>query len=62
MDEGWMEGERTSAKRWREVTFDLMGWSKWVQNAHYVKKCTIFSTQERPTEAILEPNKAPASQ
>ena len=40
-----------------EVTFDLIGWPKWAQNANYVKKCTIFLTQEWPTKTILEPNK-----
>ena len=39
-----------------------MGWPKLVQNANYIKKCIIFLTQERPTEAILELKNAPASQ
>ena len=38
----FFEWDRKSAKMWLEVTFDLMGWPKWVQNANNVQKCTIF--------------------
>ena len=36
------EWDRKQQTMWLEVTFDLMGWPKRVQNANYVKKCTIF--------------------
>ena len=39
-----------------------MGSYEWVQNANYVKKYIISLTQERPTDAILELNKAPPDQ
>ena len=45
----WMHGYmnekgviKKTPKGWLEVTFDLMGWPKWVQNANYVNKRTIF--------------------
>ena len=44
------------------MAFDLMGWSEMVQNAKYAMKNTSFRTQEGPTQAILEPNKAQADQ
>ena len=27
-----------------EVALDHMGWPKWIENANYVKRCTIFGT------------------
>ena len=58
----FFEWDRKRARTLIEVAFDLMGWPKWVQNANYVHKCTIFWSQQWPTKAILEPNKDQAGQ
>ena len=39
----FFEWDRKLAKTLLEVAFDLTGWPKWVQDANYAKKCTIFS-------------------
>ena len=38
----FFEWNRKQAKTLLEVALDLMEWPKWVQNANYVKTCTIF--------------------
>ena len=44
-------GEK-SPNRWLEVTFDLKGWPKSVQNAKYVKKNNIFEHSKAAQEGF----------